>query len=386
MSSRSGRNVCAMGLAGLACALALALEGCSSEGVSVGSRKSPEERAKAFPVDYRDYAKIGYRMDWRGYPAVTGSLPVRHMQPYQDIVVTVEGGSIATVLEANTGGRRCSDQLATPLTRFVGIAREQQRILVASDAEVYVLDPQTCTMTARQKIEKIVATEPVPFNDLLIFGTGTGEVLAHMTRSGVSGVKAWGFATTGAVEHKPALVGTAVGAVAQSGQVVFLDAQTGSFLGKSFVYAGLDTDPVGDANLFYVASLDQSIYAFNPLGGSLVWRVRTASPLRVQPTAYGGRLYCTVPGQGLTAFDSSAGQVVWTCKGFSGTVVAASNKTLIGFDKSVPELATIDRERGDVIARTKTPGVVMAKPDVFENGNLYLLSSSGLVAKFVPIK
>jgi outer membrane protein assembly factor BamB len=177
-----------------------------------------------------------------------------------------------------------------------------------------------------------------------------------------------------------------VGAVAQSGQVVFLDAQTGSFLGKSFVYAGLDTDPVGDANLFYVASLDQSIYAFNPLGGSLVWRVRTASPLRVQPTAYGGRLYCTVPGQGLTAFDSSAGQVVWTCKGFSGTVVAASNKTLIGFDKSVPELATIDRERGDVIARTKTPGVVMAKPDVFENGNLYLLSSSGLVAKFVPIK
>jgi outer membrane protein assembly factor BamB len=386
MSSRSGWSVRALGLAGALCGAGASLGGCASEGVDIGRNKSPEERAKAFPVDYQEYAKVGYRMDWRGYPAVTGSLPVRLMQPYKDIVVTVEGGSIATVLEANTGTRRCSDQLATPLTRFVGIARDEQRVLVASDADVYALDSQTCNMTGRQKIEKIVDTEPVMFNDLLIFGTGTGEVLAHMTKAGVSGVKAWGFGMTGAVEHRPALVGNIVGAVAQSGQVVFLDAQTGSFLGKNFVYSGLMTDPVADANLFYVASLDQSIYAFNPTGGSLVWRVRTASPLRVQPTAFGGRLYCTVPGQGLTAFDSANGQVVWTCKGFNGTVVGTSRKLLVGFDKAVPEIVTIDMERGDVVARTKTPGAVMVKPDAFENGNLYVLSGSGLVAKFVPVK
>src|ERR1041384_2159785 len=91
-------------------------------------------------------------------------------------------------------------------------------------------------------------------------------------------------------------------------------------------------------------------------------------------------------GHGLTAFDSANGQVVWTCKDFNGTVIGTSRKMLVGFDKAVPEIVTIDMERGDVVARAKTPGAVMVKPDAFENGNLYVLSGSGLVAKFVPLK
>jgi outer membrane protein assembly factor BamB len=352
--------------------------------VSIGPNRTPDERRKDFPTPYEEYAKIGYRPDWVGYPAVTGSLPVRLMEPYDDIVVTVEGGSTVSVLEGGTGTRRCSYPLETPLTRFVGIARDATRVLCAAESDVYVVDPQTCTLTGREKIEKIVATEPVMHNGMLIFGTGSGELLAHLTRSGVSGVKAWGFAIRGSIEHKPVLVGDAVGVVSQAGQVLFCDAQSGSLLGKNFVYSGLDTDPVADEHLMYVACLDQSIYAFSPQGASLVWRVRTAAPLRVQPTVYAGRLYCTVPGQGLTAFDCANGSVVWTCKGFNGTVIGVSRKNLVGFDKATGEAVTIDLERGDVIGRARTTGVVMMKPDKFENGNMYALSKSGLVGKFLP--
>src|SRR4051812_18348096 len=190
---------------------------CASETKSVGRAHTPAERSKAFPIQDAEWAKIGYRNDWKGYPTITGSLPVRFLEAYPDIVVTVEEGSQATILEAGTGGRRCSDQLATPITRFVGLARDASRVYGCSDAEVFALDPQTCNMVSRQKTQKVVASEPLLFGDLLIFGTGTGELLAHMTRSGVSGVKAWGFGVPGAIERRPVAIGDAVGAVSQSG-------------------------------------------------------------------------------------------------------------------------------------------------------------------------
>src|SRR5262249_38675731 len=145
----------ALGLWGLVATLgALAgAAGCSSsEGVSVGPTRTPEARRKDFPVPYQEYEKIGYRPDWVGYPSVTGSLPVRFMQPYSDVVVCIEAGSTVSILEAGTGTRRCSYPLETPLTRFVGIARDPQRVLCAADSEVFVVDPQTCNLSAREKI------------------------------------------------------------------------------------------------------------------------------------------------------------------------------------------------------------------------------------------
>lgn len=360
-----------------------ALAGCSSEpSISAGPSQTPEERSKAFPVNYDEYAKIGYRLDWKGYPSITGSLPVQFMEPYSDIVVTLAKGSTVTILDAGTGSRRCSDQLATPLTGFVGIARDSRSVQCCSDADVYVIDPQTCNMVGRQPIGKLARSQPLGFENLLIVGTGDGELLAHIKSDAAAGVKAWGFAIDGAIERKPVLIGNVVGTVSQTGQVLFVDGASGALVGRNFIYAGLATDPVADDSLMYVASLDQSIYAFAPVGGTLLWRVRTASPLQVQPTVHAGHLYCTVPGQGLTAYDCATGQVLWKCKGFSGTIVGTNKKRLVGFDKSTSEAALIDAARGDVIERAKVPGVTMMKPDKFEDGNLYVVSESGVVAKF----
>ena len=382
MSSPNSFRICARTVAAALAAGAVAwLGGCSS-GISYTAPKgaTPEQRRASFPINHEEYARIGYRVSWIGYPPVSS---VRYLETYPDIVVAMDGSGTVTVMEQGTGQNRCSDQLGAPQTRFVGLARDNSRIVCASDGEAFLVDPQTCTLTTRQKFEKLVATEPVRYGDLIILGTPSGELMAHMTRI-ASGVKAWGFRLGGAIEHKPVLIGEAVGAVSQQGEVLFLDALSGSLMGRSFVYSGLAVDPVADDHLMYVAGLDQSIYAFAPQGATLIWRVRTAYPLRTQPTVHAGRLYCAIPNQGLTAFDASSGQVVWKCKDFKGTVVGTSHKNLVGFDREAHEAVTIDAERGDVVERAKAPGAVMMKTDRFDDGNLFVVSSSGLVAKFQP--
>ncbi len=376
------RSLCSLGL-GLALAAALS-SGCRSSGpgTATGREMSPEQRRAQFPIETADWAKIGYRLDWTGYPAVTGNLPIQFIKAYPDLVATLEAGSQLTILESTTGSRRTSDQLANPLTKFVALGRDGDRILVISEAEVFTVDQQTGILRDRQKTEKIVATEPVQVGNLLIFGTPAGEVIAHLAVGSVGGVKAWGFATGSSVLHKPALMGSFVGSVSQGGQVVFLDAITGDLAGRNVIYAGLETDPVSDGQNMYVASLDQSIYAFSPQGGSILWRHRTATPLRTQPTVHGGKLFCSIPGQGLVAFDTATGNPVWTCKNFAnGVVVAVNRGNLVVFNGE--EGALIDAQRGDVIDRAKLPGVAILQPDTFVDGNLYAVSKSGVVAKFL---
>lgn len=356
--------------------------GCSSDTYSVGRGKTADQRLADFKVDAGDWAKLGYRPDWTGFPTITGALPIEFILPQADAVVVLEGGSEVSILEPTTGNLRVSDQLANPLTRFVGLARDGDRVYVVSEAEVFTVDAQSGVLRDRKKIEKLVSTEPTQFGGLLIFGTPAGEVMAHMATGSVGGVKVWGFGMGGSVTHKPALMGSVVGAVSQTGQVAFLDAQTGGLVGRNVIYGGLDTDPVSDGEIMFAASTDQSIYAFSSVGGSMMWRYRTASPLRVQPTAHAGKLYCSVPGHGLMAFDGATGAVAWECKDFSdGVVVGLNRNRLLVFNGT--EAALIDPARGDLLERARLPGVAKLRPDAFVDGNLYAVSASGVVAKFI---
>jgi outer membrane protein assembly factor BamB len=351
-----------------------------------GPDRTPEQRRKDFPIDHGDYARIGYRLDWVGYPSITGSLPVRSIEPYDDVVAVVEQGGRLTVLETNTGGRRCGDQLGTPLTRFMGIERDRTRLVIATQAEVFSLNPITCNLEARFRNERIISTAPAVYHNLVIFGTGAGEIIAHALGGSIEGVKAWGFATGAAIEGHPVLMRDIVGAVSQNGEVTFVTAQQGRLVGRARIWGGLATNPVADDYTMYVASLDQSIYAIVADGGVVMWRYRTPYPLSTQPslriTDEGTVLYAAVPGQGLVALDGGTGNVQWTARDFSGTVVAINRGRLVGFDGE--SAALLDPATGDILDRVPVPGAMIMKPDRFEDGNLYVVSRSGVVAKFNP--
>ncbi len=370
------------GRAGLALLVAVVASGCSgTPNPARGRPPSPERRRDAFPIVHEDYAKLGYQLTWVGYPALSGRSPIIYFEPYDDCVVVQEAGSRVTVLETSTGQYRGSNQLSGRLTKFVGMTRAGNRLYVCSEADVYILDIATAGLVGRQTFEHIVATRPMLLGDRLIFGTGGGQVMSHLLSSASGGIKEWGFLVTGAIEHDPVYIGGALGAVSQGGDVVFLDASSGGLLGRNRIYDGLATNPVADEQTMYVAGLDQSLYAFNPLGGSILWRHRTGTPLREQPVLHDGRLYCSIPGAGFTALDPRTGDVVWTAPGVNGAVIGVRHGRLLVWNGT--EAALLDPATGDVFDRVKLPGVRILRLDRFENGNLYAVSNSGVVAKFI---
>jgi len=364
--------------------LAMVATACSSSGTRSGSgqKQGKASVGSAFPVVHDDWAKVGYRLDWVGFPFPNAGegAKVPFIQPLGDVVIAQLRDSTVAALEVATGKTRWSNTPASTLTRFVGITglpQEQASVLVSSESEVFRLSLATGDLVGRERFHRVVNTSPLLQGGLAIYGTSVGEVMAHLLGRGV---KAWGFATVGSIDFAPVRVGDAVAAVSQAGDVMFLSAD-GSLLGRARVYGPLATNPVSDNGILYIAGTDQSIWAFDPSGATL-WRHRTSVPLRNQPAVFGGRLYIDIAGSGLTAFDAITGKVLWAAPSVTGTVIGSQKGRLLAW--STGTLTILDPERGDIMAQIKVPGVVGVVTDRTEDGNLYAVSDRALIAKFIP--
>jgi len=346
-----------------------------------GANATIEQRADAFPVDHDAFAEIGFRLDWRGFPAVTPGERIRTMNKLGDVLVVQESGSSVTAMEPETGEVRWANQLAGPLTLFVGTERVRDRLYVASEPELYVLALDTGALLERQTYEKVVSTRPIPVGRVLIFGTPSGEILAHLT---ANEVKYWGFDGDDAIEYSPVRIGRAVAAVTRAGDVLFVNAENGSLLGRSEIFRGPGA-PLGEgAEQLYVASLDRSLYAFTPEGAELRWRYRTDSPLRDQPVEHEGVVYVSVASQGLVALDAGTGDVRWRSTGVSGSVIGIRGGRLTVWDPETRRAFSIEPGSGEVVGQAEFPGVRLMTQSPFLEGPLYLASDSGVVARFRP--
>ncbi|MAY73797.1 MAG: hypothetical protein CMJ31_03560 [Phycisphaerae bacterium] len=240
-----------------------------------------------------------------------------------------------------------------------------------------------------------VASKPAVIADsLALFGTSSGRVLAHnyATAAGDllppprdAGITRWEYQLRGAISAKPALIGSSgdvAGVVSQSGDVFFVDTLTGSGVGRAKIAGGAQAAPVADDAVMYIASLDQSVYAFQPSEALLRWRYRTAARLDRPIALHEGVLYVPVPGQGLTALDAATGDVIWISKDVSGSVIAVRNGELIAFEAGHAQV--IDARRGDVLEDIDLAGFERLIPTAFVDAPIYALGASGAVARFEP--
>jgi outer membrane protein assembly factor BamB len=371
----------------LAAGGAMSLGGCESGGdrydsQTQGAPTAIADRDAAFDVAADSYNTVGYRLDWRGYPVVVPGEGIQRVLVYPDALVVQETGSNVTVMEPSNGSVRWSIELATRLTRIIGMDRSVDGrygnvLAAATDAEVYLLSTATGTLVARQPLEKVSNTGPLVMGNLAMFGTATGELLAHQF---TNNVKMWGVDTTGTFEQPPVAIGTSVvGAVSSTGQVVFVDVGLGRMVGRAMVFDGPGAPPVSNGQAMFVASLDQSLYAFAP-NGSRLWRHRTAERLMHAPTAIGQMVCCTTD-KGLQAFDATSGTVIWTAADVRGTVVGKRKTNLLVWDGKVMSL--VDEQRGDLIEQVTLPGVRSITMSAFEDGDMYVASWSGVLAKYV---
>jgi outer membrane protein assembly factor BamB len=137
-----------------------------------------------------------------------------------------------------------------------------------------------------------------------------------------SGVSAWAFTSIGSFDTDLVRVGPYVGAVSQGGDVLVLTPR-GDLVGRARVFGRVDSRPVSDGQSIFVASRDQSIWAFASTGATL-WRHRTPNAITAQPTAHEGVIYCHLRDEGMTALNAATGEVLWqnpAAKG-NGTMIA----------------------------------------------------------------
>jgi outer membrane protein assembly factor BamB len=367
--------------------VAFVLSGCKAQTPGEAQASTPPaprstgEARSAFPVVHESWAKLGYRLDWVGFPfpAAAGRSRVLSVVPFADLVVAQDSESTVTVLEASTGRVRWSTDLTGPLTKWTGIAREEGdagRLMVSSESELFQLAIGTGNLLGRERYERVTNTPPLLVGGLAVAGTPTGVVQAHLIGRNVS---AWNFGLSGAIEARLLPVGGYISVVSQSGDVVFLTGQ-GRLVGRAGVLGPLDCDPGTDGTNLYIAGRDQSLWAFDVAGNTL-WRYRTSNPLKGRPVVHGGTVYCDLGALGMSALDAASGVVKWHAKGTHGEVVAVrQDRPMVWDGKGV---TVLDPARGDVMARVELPGVVRITPDAFTDGNIYAVSDKGVMAKFM---
>jgi len=355
------------------------LAGCDSTPKSL----SPEERAAAAPAQHEEYAKLGYRVEWRGFPSLSGGARIERIEVLGDVVATQDSSAELSILEARSGERRWSEAVANPLTKFVGLNRDGKRLIVSSESQAYFYDVDTGSLLSKQSFAENVNTRPVQVAEILVFGATNGRVLGHLM---LNGFQQWGAITSGSVEADPVLLGqnATVGIVSSGGDVAVYDGVTGSLRGGARVYNGAEAPLAASDEALFVASRDHSLYAFSADQVRQLWRVRTEAPLRHAPTYHDGRVYCDMGATGLTAFDAKTGKPVWSNKGAHGTVVAIRGGRPIVWDGS--QAATVDPGRGGIVESVALSDVMHIRVDQFVDGNMYLVSGSGVVSKLSPRK
>jgi len=295
----------------------------------------------------------------------------------ENAIVVQESGSQVCLLEKNDGSLRWTNGLANRLTKFTGAQIVGERVLMTTSGESVGLDIASGNILTRQPFQRVVNTPPAIFGGVAVYGTASGEVAAYML---ANGVKLWGFLSGGAIDRGAVDVDGVAGIVSQAGDVLFLDPQSGVLYGRQSMFRGIQNSPVAGAGAMYVASLDQSIYAFEPTG-SVRWRFRTEHSLTAQPTFHDGALYCEVPTMGLVCLDASSGQQRWASAEARGTVVAQRNGMLVVF--AGRETMLVDPVDGTIVAREAIPNVQRLVAEEFVDGALYAVSSGGSVSRLI---
>lgn len=383
--TRRFRSLSFRSLSMAVCALAvpvgaLLLGGCGGGSNSLHPRPiNPDVTRASITLSDEVYAALGYRRSWTGFAEVGKRAGVLFFRTDDDLIIIQDGASTITALDVSTGARRWRTTISSGLSKFVGMARFGSIIVVCSESGAYFIDSATGTTVERQAFKRVVSTPPLQIGSALLFGTGIGRVFSHDLASGLS---RWENSVGGTIESAGIAVGGSVAFVSTTGNISFLDPTSNSLRGTGGIYSGTNLPLAASNRLLFIASQDQSLYAFSPAGRLPIWRVRTEAPLADAPVHHAGVVYCTIPGRGMTAFDAETGNELWVAPDVGGTVIGMRSGRPIVWDGSVVTL--LNNDDGSVYASEELPGVSRLVMDGFTDGTLFAASDMGLVIRLVP--
>ena len=369
---------------GLLSGLLSALPACTSTSSTDRAQDSDSELATTaaradWVINHQQWADLGYQWQWTGYPPMQPGAVIEHATAYDDLLTFVGSGSTLSVLESDTGKVRWSRQLDRASTRFVAPTRRNDTLYAASDTELWELNLRNGNTIDRDAMGTLVNTSPLIVNNLAVFGTLAGELFAYQMDNDF---KLWSYKFDGPI-HQPAIKINEeyIAAVSEKGDLRTLETINAHSGMSARIAGGSEAELLTDGIGLYVASLDQSLYAFDATDGFRFWRIRSSDPVTVQHTLHQGIIYASTRDQGLMAIDSATGEILWNTPEIGGwTLTIVDDSELIvwsGF-----ELLAIDKDRGDIIARMPLQDISGIRTNSTDDGDIYVVTLDGGVAKF----
>jgi outer membrane protein assembly factor BamB len=340
----------------------------------------PDLRRNELLVPYQTASDLGYRVDWETTAIVSDGFRMQELNVLDDVVVTREGGTIMTVLDASDGQLRWTHVLGNPLQNFVGTVRVDDRLLVSSSTELLHYEVETGQLLDKQRLKTVVNTRPAVVGDLAIYGCANGHLLAHNFEAGFM---EWAYDMFAAIETPPVLVGEDVCVVNKDGLVMTVT-PAGESIGRRSLFGPLANRPVSTDDLVFLASTDQSIWALTRRNLQAHWRYRTDAPLTAQPVLIGETLYQYVPTEGLVAINITDGSVVWRCPEARGRVLTQNNDRILAWQPNT--MYEIDLATGRLINEHELPRLLEIESSNMIDGDLYFINSYGRLAKLIPLR
>lgn len=357
---------------------AVMIGGCTSSSSSTRTN-AQSSNSDEWIVDHADWSEMGFEWQWTGYPPLQRGALIDHATAYEDVLVFQGSGSTLSVLETNTGKVRWSRQVDRPSTHFQESVREGDVLFTASDTDLWEFNIRNGNTLDRDALGTLVNTSPLIVGNLAIFGTLSGELFAWEMNNDF---KLWSYRFDGPIQIPAISISDDyIAAISEKGDLRTLQTTNAHSGMISRIAGGSDATLLTDGVGIYIASKDQSLYAFDLEDGFRFWRQRSSAPITVQHTLYEGVIYATTKDTGLTAIDSATGETLWnnpTIGGWALTVIDGDE--LIVWSRY--ELLAIDIDRGDIITRIPLINIAGIRTDSVDNGDIYIITLEGSVAKF----
>lgn len=367
------RSLCALTLLALC-----GLTGCAFDSSGGSTVSEAATLAGPYEVNHEAWGGVGYRWEWTSQPPLTRNGRIAFADAYEDLLIVQDTGAMLSVIEAPTGKIRWNTQVGNTATRFLGNVRRDGSVIVTNETELFEFDLKSGNTLDRTPINTIATTKPVLYGDTAVLGVTPGRALAFDLKNNIM---LWDYRFDGQIEVPPLKVDdNRVTVISSRGDIRTLAVDAARTISSGRISGDAGDTLVTDGYFQYIASVDQSVYAYEIETGERMWRIRDSAPVLVQPVLLGETLYVTTKDTGLTAILGETGEVLWSNPAIGGWVVTTNDSDLMVWNGR--DLIRVDAERGDVIAKTSLENLSGLRADAPEDGNIYAITLNGAVAKF----
>lgn len=385
---------------GLGAALAAALLSAATfagEGAAAPADQAPAAKKTARQILDEQYVvgptaadAFGYRIAWQTEPLATMGAQT------QVVCLDAEnawfGDSAGSVVRV----RRESGETVWRSSTFKGLERmlAVQRLkgsnrdiaYVVTETNCVVLDASTGSLIRKVGLPALPCTAPAIEGEYMIWCTRAGIIGWYDYTRGFL----WRTTAIGANMQAAVTVGEGVAlAGGMNGNVLALDVGSAGIRWTRRLAGAVESPIAMDSRAAFVASKDQSLWAFDLYRGRVLWQYFTPTPLVNEPVLVADALYLQIPDQGLVCFNPHPearpdGEVRWKSSA-PGKVIGRLGSNLLAWEQATHVLSFVDAASGRVVEMRTLPQVewIQCMPKV--NGDLWTAAADGRIERLEPM-